>query len=43
MDCNFGFIIPLNTVLFLDCIISVTDSGFLVQIQDITEHKKGTR
>ncbi|MGZ7136527.1 MAG: PAS domain S-box protein, partial [Methanobacterium sp.] len=27
-------------VIFLDYIVSVTDSGFLTQIQDITEHKK---
>ena len=38
---NLGFYTPTkNGVLFLDYTVSVTDSGYLVQIQDITEHQK---
>ncbi len=37
---NLGFYTPTkNGVLFLDYTVSVTDSGYLVQIQDITEHQ----
>jgi signal transduction histidine kinase len=38
---DFGFHYPTkNGVLFLDYTVSVTDSGYLVQIQDITERKR---
>ncbi len=38
---ELGFYYPTKKgVLFLDYTVSVTDSGFLVQIQDITERKK---
>ena len=38
---DFGFYYPTKKgVLFLDYTVSVTDSGYLVQIQDITERKK---
>ena len=38
---DFGFYYPTKKgIIFLDYTVSVTDSGYLVQIQDITEHKK---
>ena len=41
---NLGFYYPTkNGVLFLDYTVSLIDSDFLVQIQDITEHKKAEK
>ncbi len=27
-----------SKIIYIDCTVSVTDSGYLIQIQDITEH-----
>ena len=41
---NLGFYTPTKKgVLFLDYNVSVTDSGYLVQINDITERKKAEK
>ncbi|MGZ7136427.1 MAG: PAS domain S-box protein, partial [Methanobacterium sp.] len=37
---DYGLHSNKKGVIFLDYTVSVTDSGFLTQIQDITEHKK---
>lgn len=39
-DTNKIDIKTKSMAVFIDCTVSVTDSGFLMQIQDITEHKK---
>ena len=41
---NKGFYVPTRSgIAFIDWTVSVTDSSFLVQIQDITEHEKAEK
>lgn len=41
---NKGFYVPTRSgTAFIDWTVSVTDSNFLVQIQDITEHEKAEK